>query len=111
METEKTIVGISGNWAGPVSFGTALEFAKQGRVIRRSGWNGKNQWVSITPQTVVLADQLWSPANKAFAHALKGSIKVEAGFTLKTEQESIAHWAPSGSDCLAEDWEYSVEAS
>lgn len=30
-----------------MTFGEAIDLAKQGRKIRRNGWNGKNQYVEL----------------------------------------------------------------
>tara|TARA_R100000541_G_scaffold13823_2_gene23190 strand:+ start:9769 stop:10269 length:501 start_codon:yes stop_codon:yes gene_type:complete len=88
---------------GRLSFGDALMMAKQGSKIARSGWNGKEMYVTIMPG---YPDGIEANENTRAAHNLpKGAIiKFRPYFQLLTAQGDIAMWAPSGSDALAEDW-------
>lgn len=90
--------------SGNLSFGDAVVYLKQGFKVSRKGWNGKNMYVILMngyPEGI--------PANKetAIKHDIEeGSlIKVRPHFALWTAQQDLAGWTPSGSDCLANDWE------
>lgn len=89
------------------SFSKALELLKQGDKIARKGWNGADQWLSIScPDTKdVAADNFWSPHNADFARQNGGSAKVAPCITLKNAQGLIIMgWIPSAGDLFADDW-------
>ena len=89
------------------SFSMALDLLKQGNKICRKGWNGANQWLSIScPETKdVAADNFWSPHNAEFARQNGGSAKVAPCITLKNAQGMIIMgWIPSAGDLFANDW-------
>ena len=81
-----------------MTFGEAIEKAKQGFPIRRKGWNGKNQYVEIataisykTARGDIINCEHEAIGNKAFAFV--GTSGVQMG------------WLASQADMLAEDWE------
>lgn len=82
-----------------MNFGQALEALKQGKAVARSGWNGAGMFVYYVPggeyatQTDIAKSRFGATA------------KYRPYLALKTAQDDIATWAPSGSDALAEDWE------
>ena len=82
-----------------LTFGQAIESAKQGKKVARKGWNGQGMFAyivpanSYSPQTGV-AKEYWGDK----------PVPYRAYWALKTAQEDVATWAPSGSDSLAEDW-------
>lgn len=93
------------------SFSKALELLKQGEKIKRKGWNGADQWLSIScPDTKdVAADNFWSPHNADFARKNGGSAKVAPCITLKNAQGMIIMgWIPSAGDLFAYDWMIAV---
>jgi hypothetical protein len=81
-----------------MNFGRAIEAAKQGKRIRRRGWNGKNQYIELASAIsyknsageVVNADHD-AIGNMAFAFC--GTSGVQMG------------WLASQADMLADDWE------
>lgn len=103
--------GLKQGWIEDVSpylsFSKALELLKQGDKITRKGWNGADQWLSIScPDTKdVVADNFWSPHNAEFARQNGGSAKVAPCITLKNAQGLIIMgWIPSAGDLFADDW-------
>ena len=80
-----------------LSFGLAIEAAKKGKKIARSGWNGKNQYVELatnisyvgTDGSVVNAEHD-AIGNKALTFV--GTSGVQMG------------WLASQADMLADDW-------
>jgi hypothetical protein len=85
-------------------FGEATREAKAGVKISRKGWNGKGMYAAIMP-----GFPKGVPANEETAklHNVEvGSIiKIAPYWVLKTAQNDVTTWAPSGSDSLAEDWQ------
>ena len=103
--------GLKQGWIMEVSpycsFSKALDLLKQGQKITRKGWNGADQWLSIScPDTKdVAADNFWSPHNAEFARQNGGSAKVAPCITLKNAQGMIIMgWIPSAGDLFADDW-------
>lgn len=89
------------------SFSHALDLLKQGNKISRKGWNGADQWLSIScPETKdVAAANFWSPHNAEFARQNGGTAKVAPCITLKNAQGMIIMgWIPSAGDLFANDW-------
>ncbi|MEG1564847.1 MAG: DUF2829 domain-containing protein [Bacteroides sp.] len=81
-----------------MTFGQAIEAAKVGHKIKRSGWNGKNQYVELAscisykdPNGTIVNAQHDAIGNRAFAFC--GTSGVQLG------------WSASQADMLAEDWE------
>jgi hypothetical protein len=85
---------------GHLTFGHATEAAKAGKRVARLGWNGSGMFAYIVPAASY-------PAQTGAAKAHFGEnamVPYRAYWALKTAQEDIATWTPSGSDTLAEDW-------
>lgn len=82
-----------------MKFGEAIESAKNGNKVARTGWNGAGMYAYIVSDGVY-------PARMA---AIRGQfpddmVPYRAHWALKTAQNDVATWTPSGSDTLAEDW-------
>ena len=80
-----------------MSFGRAIEAAKNGKRIARSGWNGKKQYIQIatcisykTADGEIVNCDHKAIGNKAFAFV--GTSGVQMG------------WLASQADMLADDW-------
>jgi hypothetical protein len=89
------------------SFSDALNLLKQGNKICRKGWNGADQWLSISCRETkdMAAESFWSPHNAEFARQNGGSAKVAPCITLKNAQGMIIMgWIPSAGDLFANDW-------
>lgn len=82
-----------------LTFGQAVEAAKRGLKVSRAGWNGAGMYAYIVPASSY-------PAQTDVAKAQFGEmVPYRAYWALKTAQNDIATWAPSGSDSLADDWQ------
>lgn len=84
--------------ADTMSFGAAIGAAKQGKKVARLGWNGQGMYAYIVPASEFPA--FTEIAKKEFGDI----VPYRAYWALKTAQNDVAMWAPSGSDSLAEDW-------
>lgn len=84
-------------------FGEAIKKAKLGCKVARKGWNGSGMYAALMP-----GFPEGVPANKQTAelHGIEigAMVKIRPYWVLKTAQNDIAMWSPSGSDSLAEDW-------
>lgn len=88
-----------------MTFGLAVEAMKMGKKVARKGWNGANMFAVLSPGKEKLeAENFFNSNLKDYAHSIGGVMDVRPSFMLKTAQDDVAYWAPSGSDCLAEDW-------
>lgn len=84
-------------------FGWAIVQAKEGKRIRRAGWNGKSQWVAYMAPTVIPAGLVNERTRK---YIPTGDLNVAGYFAIYTEQGAWQlGWLASQSDILAEDWE------
>ena len=86
-----------------MNFGEALAAAKEGKKVARSGWNGANMYAVLMPG---YPNGIEVNEATAKAHDVPtGTVmKFLPYWALKTAQDDIASWAPSGSDTIAEDW-------
>lgn len=85
-----------------LTFGLAINAMKQGAKIARQGWNGKNMFLYyVKPNSYPVERNSDSPVKGLFKDDL---VPYRGYFALKTAQDDIAMWSPSGSDALAEDW-------
>ena len=92
---------------GGVDFSFALRALKDGARVRRSGWNGKGMWITLSPgNRHVPAENLWAPNNRAFAESRRErTVEVLPYITMKTADDKIVPWLASQTDLLADDWE------
>lgn len=81
-----------------MNFGKAISLCKEGKRIRREGWNGKNQYVELAAcisyrnsDGEIVNCEHEAIGNQAFAFV--GTSGVQIG------------WLASQADMLAEDWE------
>jgi hypothetical protein len=101
-----------GKGGGEMKFGDALELCRQGKLIRRTGWNGKNQFVFYQEGSKLSFSMLrWSAFMKYISKqesAMSGveDIPIMGHFDIYTEQKVIqCGWLASQGDMQAEDWE------
>lgn len=85
-----------------MKFGEAIQAAKDGKRIRRAGWNGKNQYIELATcisykntRGEVVNCEHEAIGNQAFAFV--GTSGVQMG------------WLASQADMLAEDWQIAGE--
>jgi hypothetical protein len=85
---------------GVLSFGTALQAAKEGKRISRKGWNGKGQYVFIADDV-----EFHTEADISEFHGSADGVYVAPMLVLRTAQGNLQPgWLASQSDMLAEDW-------
>lgn len=90
---------------GKLTFGMAVEAMKDGKKTVREGWNGKEMFLVVSPGARGLpSSDFFNKDLAEHAKKLGGFMDVRPAFMLKTAQEDVAYWSPSGSDALAEDW-------
>lgn len=81
-----------------LSFSKALEFLKEGKRVRRSGWNGKGMWLRY-----VKAVSQWQ-MEEEFCD-LHNGIELLDFIGMKTADEKFVPWLASQTDLIANDWE------
>ena len=97
-----------------MDFGDALRALKAGEKVARSGWNGKDMWLSLSsdgsssgfPLARSIPSQgFWSENNRRYAEERGGFATVLPCITMKTATgEILMGWLASQTDMLAEDW-------
>lgn len=93
----KDVFNESYKASGEMSFGMAIEAARQGYKIARTGWNCSGMFAYIEKHEYKYTT-VWNP-DKSFKN-----YPLREAWMLKTAQDDISAWAPSGSDSLANDW-------
>lgn len=85
--------------ASQMSFGDALVALKAGQKVARTGWNGKDMWLSLScdESRMVHADHFWSKNNLP-------------SITMKTVNAHgrvaiLMGWLASQTDMLSDDWQ------
>lgn len=85
-----------------MNFGLALEAAKNGERVARSGWNGKNMYVFLAHEPDFVTDADISAFDQL-------EVEVADMLVMKTARDTFQPgWLASQADMLAEDW-YIVE--
>lgn len=82
-----------------MNFGDAIIAAKNGAKVARAGWNGQGMYAYIVPA------QSFPAVTEIAKEEFGEMVPYRAYWALKTAQDDVATWAPSGSDSLAEDWQ------
>lgn len=81
------------------SFGSAIELLKQGKLVTRSGWNGKNMYLLLIKGNCVS-----EIINDCYGDPQEEPIPVSDAIYMKTADNKLVPWLASQTDVLAEDW-------
>jgi hypothetical protein len=108
-----------------MNFGEAIEALKQGKLVQRSGWNGKGMFLFMRPadelhidmvidkvkslpqgiKDFYLQDVLDDNGNRIFPANENDKIKFTAYLCMKAADGTIVNgWLASQTELLAEDW-------
>ncbi len=106
---EKTYENVGDSSA--MDFGSAIEALKQGKAIRRKGWENKGLWVFKQNSTIIHVEEL--DGNESLPESVKDLIRADYGFVEIHNQCqiydentcSVDSWTPAICDIFAEDWE------
>lgn len=92
-----------------MNFGEAIEALKNGKLVSRSGWNGKGMYVVKQIPATIGLDII--PKMQSLPQAAKDNLLKREQPIAYTNQMLIVNadgradsWVPSSSDCFAEDW-------
>ena len=88
-----------------LTFGDALEAAKKGSRIARSGWNGKNMYVWFMPALNVPAE--WCKEERLKKLAIENGGQIECLATMRmytADKKILTGWLASQTDMLTNDW-------
>lgn len=72
-------------------FGLAIEALKQGRLVARQGWNGKNMWLRMIFE-------------EEAHHFIRHAVLLRPWIAMKTVDGTLVPWTASQTDILADDW-------
>jgi hypothetical protein len=93
-----------------MNFGQAIEALKQGKLVTRSGWNGKGMFLFQRPADTLPIGVI--PNVKSLPQAVKdyyaeksADVTFTAYICMKAADDTIVNgWLASQTDILAEDW-------
>ena len=99
-----------------MDFGTAIELLKQGKMVRRAGWNGKGMFLFIRPEFVCSLEEF--KGFQSVPVVVKDLIKSDLTLHNKSEVKFTSYicmgaadktivngWLASQTDMLSTDWE------
>ena len=93
-----------------MTFGQAIEAAKNEKKIARKGWNGKNMWVVLMPGLKLPSFDTQAPGAKVNDRTAKfigpdTPLDMQPYFAMQTAAEKWQPgWLASQADMLADDW-------
>lgn len=88
-----------------MDFSAALRALKDGARVTRTGWNGPDQWVAMSPGFQVGGDRIFSEPIRLAVYAAGEPGNFLPYLILRTKQGDYVPWLASQTDILAEDWE------
>lgn len=83
-----------------MTFGEALAALKEGKRVKREGWNGKGMFLFLVPGSTFQV----SRAPLLGIYPAGTTINYHAHIDMKTAQDTVVPWLASQTDVLAEDW-------
>lgn len=87
------------------TFGQAIDALKRGWKVARQGWNGKDMWLWLKPETMVKSEWCHDPELKKIADKKGGEIRALGTICMKTADNNIlTGWLASQTDVLSNDW-------
>jgi len=84
-----------------MNFSEALERIKQGELLKRSGWNGQDQYVFLVNGSQFKVNR--PPLSDILAEGTE--VQYRPHIDMKYQDGSFGVWLASMGDLLAEDWE------
>lgn len=84
-----------------MDFSGALFSIKQGNRLRRTGWNGPDQFVFLVPGSKFFVNR--PPLLGIYPKGTQ--IDYQAHIDIRNQQGQIVPWLASQGDLMAEDWE------
>jgi len=94
---------LSGNTN--LTFSQALDALKEGQLITRSGWNGKNTFLWMKSGDKVSKDKCYDPVLKGIAEVQEGEVECLPTICMKTADDKVVTgWIASQADMFATDW-------
>lgn len=84
-----------------MNFSEALEQLKQGKLLKRAGWNGKDQFVYMVQGSEFVVNR--PPLNVIFPEGT--NIVYRPHIDMKYQDGTCGVWLSSMGDLMAEDWE------
>lgn len=81
-----------------MNFGKAIELLKQGKKVRRKGWNGKGMYLFLIG--VEGSNDYWT-----YINGKNDNYPLLPFIAMKTADDKVVPWLASQTDMLSEDWE------
>ena len=86
--------------SGGMTFGHALELLQRGKLMARTGWNGKGMFIFLVPGSTFTVNR--APLLGIYPEGTV--IDYHAHIDMRTATGEIVPWLASQTDVLAADW-------
>lgn len=89
------------------SFGQAIEYLKEGRLVCREGWNEMGMFLVLTPGSEIAAENMKVKAvrDQYMDNHQAKTVKIAPHIDMRAADGAyITGWMPSQADMLANDW-------
>lgn len=87
-----------------LNFGQAVEYLKQGELVRRYGWNGKGMYLFL-----VSGYTIKEAIHCVYGDGGKAVRDVNDAIYMNTADNKFVPWLASHTDILSEDWQLVVK--
>ena len=88
-----------------MKYGEAIEALKAGKMVTRSGWNGKGMFLWLKPAAIIKSEWCKDPILKGIVDDNGGEMMANPTVCMKTADNKITTgWVASQTDMMAEDW-------
>ena len=84
-----------------MTFGEAIQALKQGKKVKREGWNGKDMFLFLVPGSQFKVNR--APLLGIYPEGTE--ITYQPHIDMKTAQGTVVPWVASQSDLLSTDWQ------
>lgn len=89
-----------------MTFGEAIKALKEGFLVTRTGWNGKNMFLWLKPATVIKEEWCKDPILLQICQDNGGEVEALGTICMKTaDNKVLTGWLASQTDMLSDDWE------
>lgn len=90
-----------------MNFGEAIAELKNGNLVTRKGWNGKDMFLWLKPAATIKEEWCKDAILRSICHENGGEVEALGTICMKTaDNKVLTGWLASQTDMLSEDWDF-----